>query len=225
MADENDLDRSLTVADDVLAERLEVVRTAIANVGRDDVQVVGVTKGFDASAVRAAKRVGLSEIGENYAQELIEKSSDFDDGVTVNFLGRVQRNKVRKVHHLVDVWQSVARPEILTEIAKRSDTATVLLQVQPDGDTTKDGVRPPQLAELFALAADLNISVAGLMTIGVLNDADATRKSFAELVALADEYDVPVRSMGMSGDYQEALAAGSTMLRLGSALFGNRPGY
>ena len=101
----------------------------------------------------------------------------------------------------------------------------MLLQVQPDGDTTEDGVRPPQLAELFALAADLNISVAGLMTIGVLNDADATRKSFAELVALADEYDVPVRSMGMSGDYQEALAAGSTMLRLGSALFGNRPGY
>lgn len=217
-----ELDRRLGVSDELIGQRLTEVRNAIAELGRDDVDIVAVTKGFDASAVQAAKRLGLTQIGENYAQELAEKWSEFDE-VTVNFLGRIQRNKVRKVHQHVDLWQSVARPEILIEIAKRAPGADVLIQIQPDGDESKDGVRPPQLPEMFQLANDHGVSIVGFMTIGVLGDPHRTSQSFGELAELADEYDVKVRSMGMSGDYRLALEAGSNMLRLGSVLFGPRP--
>ncbi len=215
-------DRQMTVPDDVIADRLDEIRSAIASTGRTDVTIVAVTKGFDATAVQAARRLGLVNVGENYAQEIVEKAEEFSD-VTVNFLGRIQRNKVRKVAHLVDLWQSVSRPEILSEIAKRTEHARVLIQVQPAGDTSKDGIRPHELPEMFELAHDRGITIAGLMTIGVLGNVDATRTCFAEVNALANEYDLPIRSMGMSGDYRDALAAGSNMLRLGSILFGPRP--
>lgn len=214
--------RELSVSVEVLTERLGTIREAIDECGRHDVEVVAVTKGFNASAVRAAKELGLTHVGENYAQELIEKSEELS-GVTVNFLGRIQRNKVRKVHEFVDLWQSVARPEILIEIAKRSAGSSVLIQIQPDGDETKDGIRPAQLPEMFELAQDHGITIAGLMTIGVLGDRSATIDCFREVDGLAAEYGVAIRSMGMSGDFRDALEAGSTMLRVGSALFGSRP--
>ena len=217
-----EVDRRLRVDDETVAERLGDVRNAVSELGRTDVQIVAVTKGFDVSAVQAVKRLGLTQIGENYAQELAEKSGEFDD-LTVNFLGRIQRNKVRKVHEYVDLWQSVARPEILTEIAKRSPGARVLIQIQPEGDDSKDGVRPEQLDHMFELASEQGVEITGLMTIGVHGDEDRTDQCFREVIALADEYEVAVRSMGMSGDYRLALAAGSNMLRLGSTLFGPRP--
>ena len=215
-------DRTMTLPDELVAERLDTVRTAITDLGRADVQIVAVTKGFDESAVHTAKQLRLTQVGENYAQEIIEKTDDFV-GLTVNFLGRIQRNKVRKVCEVVDVWQSVARPEILREIGKRTENARVLIQIQPEGDDSKDGVRPPHLPEMFAIADELGVQVEGLMTIGVLGNPEATTRCFSEVAGLADEYEVPVRSMGMSGDYREALVAGSTMLRLGSVLFGPRP--
>ncbi len=215
--------REMTVPDEVIAERLSVVRQAIADHGRSDTTIVAVTKGFDASIIRATKRLGLADIGENYAQEVVEKTPAFGADQTVHFMGRIQRNKVRKVCDVVGLWQSVARPEILSEIAKRVDDAKVLIQIQPDGDVSKDGVRPEELPAMFSLADDLGVTIVGLMTIGVLNDPAATRACFAEVAALADDYDVEVRSMGMSGDYRDALENGSNMLRLGSTLFGPRP--
>ena len=215
-------DRTMTVPDEVIRERLDEVHSAIADVGRPDVQIVAVTKGFDATAVQAARRLGLDAVGENYAQEIVEKAGEFD-GLTVNFLGRIQRNKVRKVCDSVDLWQSVASPEILSEIAKRTTDARVLIQIQPAGDDTKDGVRPDDLPAMFELADELGVTVAGLMTIGVLGDPEATKRSFGEVATLADEYDVEITSMGMSGDYRDALTAGTSMLRLGSVLFGPRP--
>ncbi len=214
--------RTLAVPIEVLADRLDGIRDAISAAGRKDVDLVAVTKGFDASAVEAARDLGLTSVGENYAQELVEKRDHLSE-LTVNFLGRVQRNKVRKIDDIVDLWQSVARPEILTEIAKRAPGASVLIQIQPDGDETKDGVRPPDLPEMLALAESLGLRVAGLMTIGVLGDRPATIECFAELDRLASEYELDIRSMGMSADFKDALEAGSTMLRIGSALFGSRP--
>lgn len=215
-------DRQMTVPDDVIAERLDKIRSTIADVGRPDVTIVAVTKGFDATAVHAARRLGLTDIGENYAQEIVEKNDEFD-GLTVNFLGRIQRNKVRKVCESVHLWQSVSRPEILSEIAKRSAGARVLIQIQPEGDESKDGVRPAELAAMFELADNVGVTIAGLMTIGVLSNPEATTRCFREVSALADEYDVGITSMGMSGDYRDALVAGSNMIRLGSVLFGPRP--
>ncbi len=218
----NDFDRRLHVTDEILGERLAEVRDVIGKLGKPDVEIVAVTKGFDGSAVDAAKRLGLSSVGENYAQELAEKAANFD-GVEVNFLGRIQRNKVRKVCDLVDLWQSVARVEVLSEIAKRSPGAKVLVQIQPEGDDSKDGVRPSDLDEFFEIAEEHNVNIAGFMTIGVLGDLVGTSRCFHEVSALADEYSVAIRSMGMSSDYRVALDAGSTMLRLGSVLFGPRP--
>ena len=218
---------NMTTPDEVVAERIGTVRSAIDELGRPDVTIVAVTKGFDRSAMDCAQRLGLTNVGENYAQELVGKTEALNNGTNVHFMGRIQRNKVRKVVEIVDSWHSVARPEILTEIAKRATAAgrtpQILIQVRPHDDVSKDGVRPNELDQMLETAREAKIAVAGLMTIGVLGDSAATNAAFIELAALSDEYGLAHCSMGMSGDYRDALAAGSTILRLGSALFGDRP--
>lgn len=211
--------------DDVVAARLAVVRETIAEVGRADASIVAVTKGFDRTAIDCSRRLGLTDVGENYAQELLEKIDAIDEHLSVHFMGRIQRNKIRKISAQVNTWHSVSRPEVITEIGKRSEGAEVFLQIRPDADTTdtKDGARPEDIDALLETARDSGVSVAGLMTIGVLGDADATRAAFVEVAELADRFDLPGRSMGMSGDYRDALEAGATTLRLGSVLFGARP--
>lgn len=216
-------ERTMMSPDTDVAERLAVVRNAIEETGSPDVTIIAVTKGFDRSAMDCAQRLGLTDVGENYAQELLEKVDALHEGTNVHFMGRVQRNKVRKIAEHVDLWHSVARPEILTEIAKRSPGARVLIQVRPHDDETKDGVGPADLEHMLMIAAELEIHIAGLMTIGVLGDPPATKAAFVELDQLCERYDLVERSMGMSGDYRDALAAGATMLRLGSTLFGERP--
>lgn len=216
-------ERPMSSSDAEVAERLAIVREAADSLGSGNVTIVAVTKGFDRSAMDCAQRLGIADVGENYAQELLEKLDAIQEGTNVHFMGRVQRNKVRKIAEHVDLWHSVARPEILTEIAKRTPGARVLIQVRPHDDDTKDGVGPSELDTMLSVAADLDIDVAGLMTIGVLGDPEATKAAFIELDALCASYELAERSMGMSGDYRDALAAGATMLRLGSTLFGDRP--
>lgn len=204
--------------------RLADVKEAIDAYGRSDVSIVAVTKGFDRSAIDLAVAHGLTTIGENYAQELIDKAEAITtQNVEAHFIGRLQRNKVRKVAPLVSLWQSVARPEILVEIAKRVEQPRTLIQVRAVPDPTKDGIDPADLESMLALADENGVAVEGLMTIGVLGDAEATKRAFEELGTLADTYGLAQRSMGMSGDYRDALASGATMLRLGSLLFGPRP--
>ena len=215
--------RALRIADEMLAERMETVRSAIRELGRSDVTVVAVTKGFDRSAMDAAQRVGIVDVGENYAQELVEKVPAILPGTNVHFMGRVQRNKARKVASHVDLWHSVSRREILSEIAKRSPGAHVLIQVRARNDDSKDGVSTGELDAILDHARSIDVVVRGLMTIGVLGDAERTAAAFRELDLLCETYGLAERSMGMSGDYRDALAAGATMLRLGSTLFGDRP--
>lgn len=216
-------DRQMTVPDELVAERLQNVREAIEAVGKSQVKIIAVTKGFDRSAIDCVQRLGLRDIGENYAQELEEKAAAIDEATRVHFMGRIQRNKVRKIGAQVDLWHSVARPEILVELAKRVDSPKALIQVRPIDDNTKDGVEPDGIDEMLEVARTHEVEVLGLMTIGVLGDVEATRSCFIEVDRLATQYGLPERSMGMSGDYRDALAAGSTMLRLGSVLFGDRP--
>jgi pyridoxal phosphate enzyme (YggS family) len=218
-----DADRRMTLDDDVVATRLAEVRANIAASGKRDVRIVAVTKGFDRSAIECAQRVGLTDIGENYAQEVEEKASAVTAGTDVHFIGRIQRNKVRKIIDHIDLWHSVARPEILAELKKRAERPRVLIQVRPLEDPTKDGVRPDELESMLDAAASLGVNVEGLMTIGIYGDAEATKECFVELARLADQFGLSERSMGMSGDYRDALEAGATMLRLGSVLFGPRP--
>ena len=205
-----------------VAATLAELREVIAAEGRDDVTIVAVTKGFDRSAVECAARVGLDVIGENYAQELLEKSP-LPDEVQAHFIGRIQRNKVRKIADIVDLWHSVSRPEVLVELAKRSPAPRALIQVAAADDPSKDGIDPKDLDMMLEVAHDHGVTIEGLMTIGVLGNDHRSAQSFRDLSRLADSYGLIERSMGMSGDYRDALAEGATMLRLGSALFGQRP--
>jgi pyridoxal phosphate enzyme (YggS family) len=212
------------VGADELRRRVEGLRRRIEAAGGDPerVRVVGVTKGFDASAVQAAVAAGLLDLGESYAQEMVVKADDpAAASVRWHWVGRLQRNKVRQVADRVDLWHSVDRAELGAEIARRAPGARVLAQVNTSDEATKGGCRP---SDLPALVADLRaegLDVRGLMTVAAVGPAAATA-SFRLLRTLADDLGLPERSMGMSDDLEEAVAEGATLVRVGTALFGPR---
>ena len=210
-----------------VSEAVASLRKRIANAGGVDVALVGVTKTFGAEAWRFAKVAGCDAIGENYAQEVVAKAAEvaWADRLPVHFIGQLQSNKIRQLAGIVDVWQSVDRLSLLTEIAKRSpQSAQVLLQVNVTGEEGKGGCLPAEVGELSRAAQDLGIDVLGLMTVGPTNeDPIVTRITFRTLRTLVNEHGLRQCSMGMTGDLEIAIEEGSTMVRVGSALFGNRP--
>lgn len=209
---------------DVVAN-LERVRDRIATAAGDPdrVKVLAVTKGHGVDAVRAALDAGLVDIGENYAQELMTKAEKIEDEtVRWHFIGQLQRNKVRQVAHLVHLWQSVDRLRLGEEIDKRSPGASVLVEVNLTDDPLRGGTRPGLVPGLVDGLRDLGLQVAGLMAVGTTGPPDEVRAGFRKVRALADELSLPERSMGMSADLELAVEEGSTMVRVGSALFGPR---
>jgi pyridoxal phosphate enzyme (YggS family) len=204
------------------------VRRRIAAAGGVGVKLLAVTKGFGAAEVAAALAAGVEGIGENYAQELLAKAAELDDVATVgpvpwHFIGHVQRNKVRALAPEVRVWQSVDRRELAAEIAKRAPGATVLVQVNASGEAQKAGCAFDEAPALVARCRELGLSVQGIMAIGPAGAPEAARRPFERVVALADELALPERSIGMTDDLEVAVEAGSTMVRVGRALFGPRP--
>ena len=187
-------------------------------------RVVGVTKGFGPDAVRAARQAGLTDLGENYAAELVEKAAadSGDAGVVWHFLGAVQRNKVAQLAPLVGVWESVARVAEGERIARFAPGARVLVQIETTGLAGRNGCSPAAAGELVARLGDLGLDVRGLMTVAAPGD-DGAKEAFGTLGRLADRLGLEERSMGMSDDLEAAVAAGSTMVRIGRALFGDRP--
>ena len=211
-----------------VSEAVASLRKRIANAGGVDVALVGVTKTFGSEAWQFAKVAGCDAVGENYAQEVVAKAAEVAsaDRLPVHFIGQLQSNKIKQLAGIVDVWQSVDRLSLLTEIAKRSaqSTAQVFLQVNVTGEDGKGGCLPEEVGELSRAAQDLGINVLGLMTVGPTNeDPVVTRTTFRTLRALANEHGLRQCSMGMTGDLEIAVEEGSTMVRVGSALFGNRP--
>ena len=209
-------------------EAVASLRKRIANAGGVDVALVGVTKTFGSEAWQFAKVAGCDAVGENYAQEVLAKAAEvvLADRLPVHFIGQLQSNKIKQLAGIVDVWQSVDRLSLLTEIAKRSpqSTAQVFLQVNVTGEDGKGGCLPAGVGELSRAAGDMGIDVLGLMTVGPTNeDPVVTRTTFRTLRALANEHGLRQCSMGMTGDLEIAVEEGSTMVRVGSALFGNRP--
>jgi len=206
-----------------VADRAAMVRRRIEAAGGDPgaVTLVAVTKGFDRSAVVAATAAGLGDLGENYAQELVAKD-DGDAEVRWHFLGRLQRNKVRLLAGRVALWQSVDRPELGAEIARRAPGAAVLVQVNVSGEAAKGGCRPVDAAGLVEGLRGEGLDVRGLMAVGAAGGSEVARPGFRTLRGLADRLGLDVRSMGMSGDVEAAVAEGTTMVRVGTALFGPR---
>jgi uncharacterized pyridoxal phosphate-containing UPF0001 family protein len=207
-----------------VAQRLVAVRQRIERAGGDPalVRVVGVTKGFGTDAVRAAREAGLGDLGENYAGELVAKAPAVDDAVLWHFLGALQRNKVAVLAPLVGLWQSVAREAEGARIARFAAGAPVLVQVDTTGRPGRNGCPPSGVGELVRRLVDLGLDVRGLMTVAAPGPA-AAPAAFALVGRLADELGLTERSMGMSDDLEAAVAAGSTMVRVGRALFGERP--
>jgi hypothetical protein len=208
---------------DEVAARLAAVRARIGRAGGDPdrVRVLAVTKGFGPEAVEAARAAGLTDIGENYSAELQAKAPG-PPGTQWHFLGAVQRNKVRALAPLVDVWQGVARFAEGERIARFAPGARVLIQVDYTGLPGRNGCAPEDAPALAEALGGLDLRLQGLMTVAP-PDPSAADAAFGSLGRLADELDLPERSMGMSADLEAAVAAGSTMVRVGRALFGDRP--
>lgn len=207
---------------------LREIRRRIAAVERPwthDVSVVGVTKGFGSDAIEAAVAAGCAAIGENYAQELLAKREVIERlDPEVHFIGRLQRNKVRQVAPLVDVWCSLDRPSVVDEVARRAPAARVLIQVDTSGDPAKGGCPVGETSDLVQHARALGLVVEGLMTVGPTGgDAEAARAGFRLVRSMVDDLGLQVCSMGMTGDLEVAVEEGSTEVRVGTALFGSRP--
>lgn len=197
----------------------------MADAGGREVRLVGVTKTFGPESWTIARTLGIDAVGENYAQEVVAKAAAVpaSERPPVHFIGHLQANKVRLVAGVVDVWQSVDRLSLVQEIVKRQRNPVIFIQVNTTGEEGKFGCQPERVADLVAVARDAGCVVDGLMTMGPTDqDVARTRAAFGMLRGLADELGVRERSMGMSGDLELAIEAGSTMVRVGSALFGER---
>ncbi|WP_152193026.1 YggS family pyridoxal phosphate-dependent enzyme [Georgenia satyanarayanai] len=226
-------------------EALQAVRDRVARaarvVGRDpgEIQLLLAVKTLPAERVREAIAAGAHLLGHNRAQELTATAPDLADlPHEMHFIGRLQSNKAGKVVPLVSCVQSVdglALAERLDRLAGREGRELeVFVQVNTSGEGTKAGVAPEDAVALaVAVAALPNLRLRGLMTIGARSDdVDVVRACYERLAMLRDEVGASGApgtagarelSMGMSGDLEVAVAAGATMVRVGTAVFGARP--
>jgi PLP dependent protein len=209
---------------DEVRRRLGEVRRRIERAGGDPdlVRVCAVTKGFGIEAARLAVDAGLVDLGENYAQELVAKASLLAD-VRWHMIGPVQRNKVRRLAPHVWCWQTVDRVELATEIATRAPGARVLIQVNATSEAQKAGVNPEGVPQLAGMVREAGLDLRGLMALGPTDPGVDPAPGFALVARLARDLEVPELSMGMTRDLEAAVAAGATMVRVGTALFGPRP--
>ena len=217
---------------ELLRQRVGEIRDRIRRAGGVGVQLIAVTKTWGAEAIIGAHVVGCDGVGENYAQELIHKVALVPPSqrLPVHFIGQMQTNKVKSLIDIVDVWQSVDRTSLVDELIKRSrfrtnaQSASIMLQVNTTGESTKAGCEPGAVSRLLVRARDGGLQVRGLMTIGPTSgEVHHTRQAFQLLSHLADEHELAERSMGMSSDFEIAVEQGATSVRIGTALFGERP--
>jgi PLP dependent protein len=214
-----------------VGERVGAVRARIATAARaagrdpDGVRLVAACKTVDVARVAEAVAAGVDDLGENRAQELLRKAPELADtgaGVTWHFLGALQRNKVRPLAPWVRCWQSVDRAELGATLARHAPGARVLVEVNLAGEPQKAGCAPGDVGTLVDELRGAGLDVAGLMTVPP-HEGDP-RPWFAMLRDLASRWDLAELSMGMTDDFEAAIAEGSTMVRIGRALFGARDG-
>jgi PLP dependent protein len=208
----------------VTRPRLEEVKQRIVSAGGDldRVTIVAVTKGFGPEAARAAVEAGLTDIGENYAQELVAKA-DAVDGARWHFLGHVQRNKLSSLVPHVTLWHGIDRISIGEALVVRSPGAAVLVQVNVTDDDNRNGCRRDEVDDVVAGLRGLELDVRGLMMVAPRGRAEEARPHFRWLAEKAAELGLRELSMGMSNDFEVAVEEGATIVRLGRALFGARP--
>ena len=228
----------MSIAENVARIRSEMEAAALA-CGRDpkEIKLCAATKMNDADAVRQAIAAGVDCCGENRVQELTVKlAQNAYEGAPVHFIGHLQTNKVKQVVGKVDLIQSVDSERLLRaidkEASKQGIVQNILLEVNVGEEASKSGFAAEDILPLMEKNAEFpNICIKGLMTIPpISHNSGENLKFFQKMFHLsvdisAKKYDnvmVDCLSMGMSGDYRDAIACGSTMIRVGTAIFGAR---
>jgi pyridoxal phosphate enzyme (YggS family) len=200
---------------------LERVREAIADAGRepDTVEILAAVKYVPADELPALAEAGIRVVGENRAQELVQKVATAPDRLTWDFIGHLQSRKVRDVLPLVRYVHSVSSDSVLAQLARHGDARTqVLIEINLSGEASKSGIAPSRLQ---AFLERCPVRVVGLMTMPPLaTRAEESRPYFARLRELAAEYKLAQLSMGTSQDYVVAVQEGATIVRLGTTLYG-----
>ncbi len=200
------------------------------------VQLIAVTKTHPFSLIEQCYESGITSIGENRIQEAIQKFETRYNmpHLTKRFIGHLQSNKVNKCLELFDTIDSVDSGKLARKISSAAEklekTIPILLEINTSNESQKHGFQPNQLEEIVACFSFTNIKIKGLMTVGPLTaDKERVRGSFIQLRELKETINQSINqpkmrdlSMGMSGDFKIAVEEGSTMVRLGTALFGRR---
>lgn len=225
-----------------IRENIEAVRVKIAEAakaaGRDpaEVTLVGASKMNDAAACREAIAAGIDALGENRVQEMTEKlAENAYDGAPLHFIGHLQRNKVRQVVGKAALIQSVGSDPLLDEIEKQAAklgiVQDILLEVNVGGEEAKSGYAPREVFTAAARAKTLtHVRLRGLMTVPPiettpgenLTNFQKVSRLYVDINQKLYDNKFDVLSMGMSGDYPDAIRAGATMVRVGTAIFGHR---
>jgi len=218
----------------------EAYEQLMADLGSHDVTLVAVSKTKSVEEIKKLYDLGQRDFGENYVQELIEKQLQLPKDTRWHFIGHLQSNKVKQIASFIHLIQSVDSIKLLREINKQAqkDNRVIdcLLQIHIAQEETKFGLDENELNELFnnSIAQLKNVRICGLMGMASFtDDMEKVRKEFKFLKALFDKYaklpidncQLTIFSIGMSSDYPIAIEEGSTMVRIGSLIFGARETY
>jgi hypothetical protein len=217
---------------ELLSGRLDAVRDRIARAARrarrnpSEIMLLAVTKVFPVGAIREAYSLGLREFGENYVREFEAKAPEVRDleGARFHLIGHLQSNKAGKAADLFQVIQTVDSPKLARRLNEAGRSLEVMLEVKLSPEQAKSGADPAQLPELIeTVRACRNLRLAGLMSMPPwTDDPEASRPYFRQLRELGERHGLAGLSMGMSHDLEVAIEEGSTCVRVGTALFGER---
>ncbi len=224
----------MSIKDNFEQVRERIEKTAL-RAGRcaDEIKLVAVAKTFGPEKIQEAIDAGVRIIGENRVQEAKEKFAIIGDTAEWHMVGHLQTNKVKEALKIFSLIHSLDSIHLIQEIEKRAERKVdCLIEVNTSKETSKFGVAASELSKFFEEVLEFKkINVLGLMTIGpgwAIQDPEASRSCFRVLYdlrdALAGEFDMPlpILSMGMTSDFEVAIEEGSTMVRIGSAIFGER---
>ena len=228
----------MSITDNILKVREGIV-SACAAAGRneDEITLVAVSKTRTAEEINQAVAAGAVNIGENYVQELLGKIDGIDPAAALHFIGHLQSNKAKQLVGRVELIQSVDRLSLAQEISRQAERRGVcqriLLEINAGEEQGKAGISFDAAMELAHQLAELpHLKLCGVMSIPPhLEESTKIQPFFERLYHLfldiahkkIDNTDICILSMGMSGDYREAIACGSNMVRVGTAIFGPRP--
>jgi hypothetical protein len=227
----------ISIAENLVRIR-DRINSACARVNRktEEIALIAVTKNVDVERIREGIANGIKVIGENRVQEAKEKYAAISNIVQWHMVGHLQTNKVKSALEIFSVIQSVDSIHLAQEIQKRALTLNrkipIFLEVNTSGEQTKYGFNPDELFSAIGTIKSMsNLSIDGLMTIGpglAIENPEASRRSFRllfELKTIAEaefKIQLPYLSMGMSSDFEIAIEEGSNMIRIGTAIFGER---